>query len=232
MLAAAVLLLGAPAVGCFAPYPRVPVLRGRSAPAVTRPGARTPFAAQSREVSVALPATAGDGGEQFDIDAFDAEVQRRNGEAETPASAFPAGSGATMDATELRRLVVAKWGKPYDTRIHRRRDAFQQLGYYLQVMWKHAEQQSFHLTDAEYMEQLEAVSELISEWGLAEYVREQIRETKQRPGIGVGRGPVSGAVCVSIPLVREEADGTLHAITDDDADQDHHDLDMGYPPIT
>ena len=31
-------------------------------------------------------------------------------------------------------------------------------------MWKHAEQQSFHLTDAEYMEQLEAVSELISEW--------------------------------------------------------------------
>ena len=77
MLAAAVLLLGAPAVGCFAPYPRVPVLRVRSAPAVTRPGARTPFAAQSREVSVALPATAGDGGEQFDIDAFDAEVQRR-----------------------------------------------------------------------------------------------------------------------------------------------------------
>jgi ferritin len=89
-------------------------------------------------------------------------------------------------------------------------------------MWKHVEQQSFHMTDAEYMEQLAAVSGLISEWvrtqdfpfthahthaythkhtycplqlavaqvltndhetkqGLAEYVREQIRETSQRP---------------------------------------------------
>lgn len=87
-------------------------------------------------------------------------------------------------------------------------------------MWKHVEQQSFHMTDAEYMEQLAAVSGLISEWGLAEYVREQIRDTNQRPGIGVGRGPVSGAVCVSIPLVREDADGTLHAIADNDEEQE------------
>jgi hypothetical protein len=36
--------------------------------------------------------------------------------------------------------------------------------FYLQVMWKHVEQQSFHMTDAEYMEQLAAVSGLISEW--------------------------------------------------------------------
>jgi len=108
-----------------------------------------------------------------------------------------------MDEAELRELVVAKWGRLYDTRIHRRRDGRQQLKFYLQVMWKHADQQSFHLSAAEYMEQLGAVAGLISEWQLGDYVREQIKETKQRPGIGVGRGAVSGAVCVSIPLMWE-----------------------------
>jgi len=81
-------------------------------------------------------------------------------------------------------------------------------------MWKHVEQQSFHMSNDEYMEQLGAVGEIINEWQLADYVREQVRETKQRPGIGVGRGPVSGAVCVSIPLMREDADGSLHHLSD------------------
>ncbi len=148
----------------------------------------------------------------FDFAAFDAEV--KGGSQGGERQSFPTRSGPTMDAQELRELVVAKWGKPYDTRIHRRRDGRQELKYYLQVMWKHVEQQSFHMSDDEYMAQLGAVGELISEWQLADYVREQVRETKQRPGIGVGRGPVSGAVCVSIPLMRENADGSLHPLSD------------------
>ena len=83
------------------------------------------------------------------------------------AAAHAAGSGPVMDGDELRRLVVAKWGKPFDTRIHRRRDARQELKFYLQVMWKHVEQQSFHMSEGEYSDQLQAVAELITEWGMA-----------------------------------------------------------------
>jgi len=166
---------------------------------------------RSRSRILASAAGAGDG--EFDLSAFDAALRRRNGDArkDVPA-AWPAGKGSTMDEAELRELVVAKWGRPYDTRIHRRRDGRQQLKFYLQVMWKHADQQSFHLSAAEYMEQLGAVAGLISEWQLGDYVREQIKETKQRPGIGVGRGAVSGAVCVSIPLMWEDTDGTLYPV--------------------
>ena len=152
-------------------------------------------------------------GGEFDFSAFAAEVERRSVRG-GDAAAHAAGSGPVMDGDELRRLVVAKWGKPFDTRIHRRRDARQELKFYLQVMWKHVEQQSFHMSEGEYSDQLQAVAELITEWGMADYVREQIRQTDQRPGIGVGRGPISGAVCVSIPLVKEDADGVLHPMTE------------------
>jgi hypothetical protein len=167
-----------------------------------------------RTGQTALKMAEADASGDFDFAAFDTEV--KGGSQRGERQSFATRSGPTMDAQELRELVVAKWGKPYDTRIHRRRDARQELKYYLQVMWKHVDQQSFHMSDAEYMEQLGAVGELISEWQLADYVREQVRETKQRPGIGVGRGPVSGAVCVSIPLMRENADGSLHPMSDGD----------------
>jgi hypothetical protein len=39
-------------------------------------------------------------------------------------------------------------------RIHQRRDQFNKLGLYLQVMWKHVGQKSFPMTEAQYMEQL------------------------------------------------------------------------------
>lgn len=51
--------------------------------------------------------------------------------------------GSAMNGEELRRLVFKKWGKMYDTRIHQRRDQFNKLGLYLQVMWKFVGQKSF-----------------------------------------------------------------------------------------
>ena len=76
-----------------------------------------------------------------------------------------------MTGEELRGLVVAKWGKMYDTRIHQRRDQFNKLGLYLQVMWKFVGQKSFPMTEAQYVEQLDAVAELLTEWGAQDTVR-------------------------------------------------------------
>ena len=38
-----------------------------------------------------------------------------------------------MDGEELRLLVLGKWGKMYDTRIHQRRDSLNKLQLYLQA---------------------------------------------------------------------------------------------------
>ncbi|KAG1654146.1 hypothetical protein FOA52_006693 [Chlamydomonas sp. UWO 241] len=68
---------------------------------------------------------------------------------------------------------------------------------YLQVMWKHLEQQSFPLTEVEYMQQLDAVAEYINDWGVAETVRRGIqRAHKKGPGMTGGRA----AKCIAIPL--------------------------------
>ena len=64
--------------------------------------------------------------------------------------------GSPMSGEELRQLVFKKWGKMYDTRIHQRRDQFNKLGLYLQVMWKFVGQKSFPMTEAQYVEQLDA----------------------------------------------------------------------------
>jgi hypothetical protein len=38
----------------------------------------------------------------------------------------------------------------------------------MQVMWKFLEQQSFHMTPEQYMLQLDAVAELLTDWGAAD----------------------------------------------------------------
>ncbi|KXZ46229.1 hypothetical protein GPECTOR_46g298 [Gonium pectorale] len=67
---------------------------------------------------------------------------------------------------------------------------------YLQVMWKFLEQRSFPLTETEYMQQLDAVAEYLTDWGVADTVRQAIMQTRKPPGYTVG----GGARCVSIPL--------------------------------
>jgi hypothetical protein len=83
---------------------------------------------------------------------------------------------------ELRQLVYDKWGKSYDVRIMQRSGST-----YMHIMWKHLEQQSFPLTEEEYQEQLDAVAELCSVWGVSEVVRSGIQTARARgPGISVG----------------------------------------------
>ena len=66
------------------------------------------------------------------------------------------------------QIVREKWGASYDVRINRRRDGFNQQKFYLQVMWKYLEQKSFPLTEEQYNQQLDAVAELLTEWGVQE----------------------------------------------------------------
>lgn len=68
---------------------------------------------------------------------------------------------------------------------------------YVHIMWKFVEQQSFPLTEDEYMAQLDAVAEFLTQWGVADTVRQGIAAASARgPGYNMG----SGAKAVQIPL--------------------------------
>merc|ERR1712205_66584 len=109
------------------------------------------------------------------------------------------GRGRARGRPRWTATSCATWwrgsGKAYDTRLHRRRDGLGQMRIYLEVMWKHLHQRSFHMSEAQYMEQLDAVVELCSIWGCAEEVREGIRDCKKRPILDT-----VGAKAVQIPL--------------------------------
>uniref|UniRef100_A0A061S4P9 Uncharacterized protein n=1 Tax=Tetraselmis sp. GSL018 TaxID=582737 RepID=A0A061S4P9_9CHLO len=104
-----------------------------------------------------------------------------------------------LTGEELSQLIKDKWGARYDCRLTRRSNGVGKLRFYLQVMWKYLEQKSFPLSEEEYYEQLDAVASLVTEWGLANYVRDEIRASKMAPVIGNTIG--GGARCVSIPLI-------------------------------
>jgi len=67
----------------------------------------------------------------------------------TPANAARDGLnwGSDMTGAELRSMVLKRWGKLYDTRVCQRRDRFNTLQMYLQVMWKFVGQKSFPMTE-------------------------------------------------------------------------------------
>ena len=133
---------------------------------------------------------------------LEAQMAEENGGAdEEEAGSIPTANsimgeeGSPMSGEELRLLVLNKWGKMYDTRIHQRRDQFNKLQLYLQIMWKHVGQKSFPLTETAYMEQLDAVAELLTEWGAQDVVRQKIPQSTKFPKLDT-----TGANAVMIPL--------------------------------
>ena len=70
--------------------------------------------------------------------------------------------GSAMRGEELRKLVLKRYGKLYDTRICQRRDSMNKLQLFLQIMWKFVGQKSFPMTEAEYIEQTDAVAEILT----------------------------------------------------------------------
>ncbi|GMH41484.1 hypothetical protein BSKO_09394 [Bryopsis sp. KO-2023] len=97
-----------------------------------------------------------------------------------------------MSGNELWALIKEKWGRSYDVRITKRGSRA-----YFQVMWKFLEQQSFPLTSEEYLDQLDAVASLLTEWGVTDVVRKGVVSARER-GPGYTHG--GGARAISIPL--------------------------------
>ncbi|VEP14703.1 conserved hypothetical protein [Hyella patelloides LEGE 07179] len=91
-----------------------------------------------------------------------------------------------MTGTELRELLQQKWGYSFDIQLRKVRGKIR-----VQVMWRYLEQASFPLSETEYMEHLEAVTNYLNGWGKAEQVRSFIVETREKPRLGKA---------VSIPL--------------------------------
>lgn len=120
--------------------------------------------------------------------------------------------GGDMSGDELRNIVLRRYGRLYDARICQRRDRFNKLQIYLQIMWKFLGQKSFPLSEAEYVEQTDAVAELLSEWGVGDVVREALPKHPKVPKMDT-----TGANAVMIPLGLEdlEENGVPGARTDD-----------------
>ena len=86
-----------------------------------------------------------------------------------------------MSGDELRNIVLRRYGRLYDARICQRRDRFNKLQIYLQIMWKFLGQKSFPLSEAEYVEQTDAVAELLSEWGSGTWCAKRCRSIRRYP---------------------------------------------------
>lgn len=91
-----------------------------------------------------------------------------------------------MTGTDLRQMLLDKWGRCYDVQLRRT-----QSKVFLQIMWKYLEQASFPLSEAEYQAHLDTVANYLNEFGGVAQVQTFIRETRDRPRLGKA---------VSIPL--------------------------------
>jgi hypothetical protein len=118
--------------------------------------------------------------------------------------------GGDMTGDELRNMVLKRYGKLYDARICQRRDRFNKLQVYLQIMWKFLGQKSFPLSEAEYIEQTDAVAEVLTEWGVGDVVRTELPRWPKFP-----RMDTTGANAVMIPLGLEDLEEGIPGVGDD-----------------
>jgi hypothetical protein len=107
-------------------------------------------------------------------------------------------------------MVLRRYGKLYDARICQRRDQFNKLQVYLQIMWKFLGQKSFPLSEEEYVEQTDAVAELLTEWQVGDLVRKELPRWPKYP-----RMDTTGANAVMIPLGLEDLEGGIQGATRD-----------------
>ena len=84
-----------------------------------------------------------------------------------------------LTAAELLSILRERWGASYDLQLHRRAGRL-----YLQVMWAYFEQQSFPLTEADYLERMEQLVEQLNGIGQADEVRNWLQTTRDKPRLG------------------------------------------------
>ncbi|KAK9831869.1 hypothetical protein WJX81_004053 [Elliptochloris bilobata] len=96
-----------------------------------------------------------------------------------------------MSGTELRESIQRKYGRTYDLSIVRRQLAGRPI-VAMNVMWTHLEQQSFPMSETEYMDKLNNIAFYLGAWGQTEVVRAFFdAPAKSRNGLP-GRRPVVG----------------------------------------
>ncbi len=91
-----------------------------------------------------------------------------------------------MTGSDLRQLLLIKWGRSYDIQIRRTQGKI-----FVQVMWKYLEQASFPLGELEYLAHLDTVAKYLVAWGGITQVQDYLAKTRERPRLGKA---------VSIPL--------------------------------
>lgn len=91
-----------------------------------------------------------------------------------------------MTGKELQEILLNKWGYSYDIQLRQTRGKI-----FVLIMWKYLEQVSFPLSESEYLDRLDTVSNYLNAWGGAYRVKAYIEKTRERPRLGKA---------VSIPL--------------------------------
>lgn len=84
-----------------------------------------------------------------------------------------------MTGEDLHQLLLGKWGRSFDVQIRRIQDRV-----FVQVMWRYLEQASFPMTETEYLEHLDTITDYINAWGGANQVVAFIERTSDRPRLG------------------------------------------------
>jgi len=87
----------------------------------------------------------------------------------------------TLTGEQLRDLVYQKWGQRFPVLIKRKRDALGQQRLYMVVQWKYLGKSNLRLSPEEYVAESDAVAELLTEWGVANQVRNEIGDSTARP---------------------------------------------------
>jgi len=101
-------------------------------------------------------------------------------------------SGASISRPQLRAAVFDKWGRDYAVLLARRGPRI-----FFQVLWKHAEQASYPLSEDDHAATYDAVASYLTDWGAGGTVRAGIRAaTRRGPGYTGG----GAARAISIPL--------------------------------
>jgi hypothetical protein len=84
-----------------------------------------------------------------------------------------------MTGEELRQLLLDKWGCSFDVRLRRSRGTV-----FVQIMWKYLEQQSFPLSESEYLAHLDAIANYLNAWSAQQQFRDYLQETRDHPRVG------------------------------------------------
>jgi hypothetical protein len=92
-----------------------------------------------------------------------------------------------MTGSELRQLMLDKWGFSYDIQLRQVKGKI-----FVQIMWKYLEQASFSATEADYIAHLNWVISHLESWGAVTQITDFLTKTKEKPRIGKA---------VSIPIV-------------------------------